>query len=134
MNQDFFPRKVPNLRPSSFNFGKEINGLRLAASWGFGNAVGITSIALSPMFTKNAENSNSWHPDNHIIIVGSSEFNKKLGIDGASATSQQFLATLKTLESELTTPTLLISLEDFVGLRVIETSGPQKLTTVELTQ
>jgi hypothetical protein len=134
VNQEFFNRKVPNLRPSSFSFGKEVNGLRVAASWGFGNAIGITSIVLSPIYTRNSSQLIAWHPDYHIIIVGSSEFNKALGIDAASATSQQYLTTLKTLEAELPTPTVLISLEHFVGLKVIETSGPQRVTSVELTQ
>jgi hypothetical protein len=134
LNQEFFLRRVPNLRPWSFNFGKEINGTRVAASWGFGNAIGITSIVLSPTFTKKSNILKAWHPDFHIIIVGSAEFNKTLGIDGASATSQQYLATLKTLEAELPAPTVLINLENFAGLKVTESSAPQKTTAVELTE
>ncbi len=133
-NQPFFERKVPNLRPSTFSFGKEVNGLKVAVSWGFGNAIGITSVVMSPLFTKNDISSSAWHPNCHVIIVGSTDFNKTLGIDSASASSEQYLAVLSTLQGALPVPTALISVESFQGLKVTETSSPQKITAVELTE
>jgi hypothetical protein len=134
LNQPFYKQKVKNLRPSSFSFGKEFGVSRVAASWGFGNAIGITSVVLSTLFTKTLKAADAWHPDCYFIMVGSAEFNRSLGLDTASATSEQFLAALRTLESELPVPTVLISLEEFKGLKVTETSSPLKVTSVELTE
>ena len=130
-NTPFFKEPISHLRPSLYNFTKELEGTKVAISWGFGNAIGIASVALSPLFTLGK--SDSWHPDLHVIVVGSAQFNKTLGIDNASATSQQYSTVLTTLGKQVPVDTLLVSLDDFTGMRLIERQSPHKGTVVELT-
>lgn len=127
-DKPYFEVPIDGLRAAYFDFAKQIDDTRVGVHWGFGHASGITGVALSPLLTAHATPERPWHPDFHVIIVGDSQFNVDLHINGASATSEQYSAVLKLLGHSLPCTTVLISLTSSGTFRVVARKGPPQST------